>query len=683
MRGTKERSQTFKWFAASLWLYVTDRLYAYTCRTFTLECDLDASIATENPTSASKKHGHLPSRCILLRIPRPVQFTFSPGQWAYLQIPDIDVFWHPFSIGSDPGSAQLEFMVEVKGPGSWSEKLWMMVTPPLDEKGLPCVFQKRRIFTVQVQGPFGSALMSSSTAYTKVLAVGAGSGIVPMLSMLRRNTAQLCQLDRSGFYKANRLQKDNGNKLVVEYSARREVWVVALQGLVTLLRYTFLPKLFMLDKQIDKTVNGFISRRRSSASIVNTHTAGLASEQEETIRPAVAPVCTRAGTGGVISPRVNPHVTGHATFSVPEKVAGRAIQLWLMNRILTRAVERHQSSALLRRVQKDFRDTLLGFVTKVCYVGLPCWGVVCLACMWSFQTHVLLGTDLREWMIDFLKISSFIGVSGFGVFALNQKAASLMVAVDVSVAACAIAACVLWTRAGQWGHFDDPAMAAYMLFGFYMLLRYWAGAVSEKGTGLVESAVELTSGSIFVPECFDLVWTTRSAIQVATLLPALNKQCEMMHLHWGGGDAATFKARTHEQARVDRVLAQMVQKVNIYVTDPDAAAVTALKRSAEAYSFVKIHYQRPNLAQWIQKHSQQLVVGDSFIGARMTVTMLAFCGSSKLGAHVDALRQATLWNLELLGARSHHITFEQENFGHNSSPAAPAPPAASPVVGGT
>jgi hypothetical protein len=155
----------------------------------------------------------------------------------------------------------------------------------------------------------------------------------------------------------------------------------------------------------------------------------------------------------------------------------------------------------------------------------------------------------------------------------------------------------------------------------------------------------------------------------------------MMHLHWKGGDAVTFKARTLDQARVDRVLAQMVQRVNIYVTDPDAAAVAALKRSAEAYSFVKIHFQRPNLAQWIQKHSQQLVAGDSFIGARMTVTMLAFCGSSKLGAYVDALRQATLWNLELLGARSHHITFEQENFGHNSPPTQPAPPAASPAVG--
>jgi hypothetical protein len=481
------------------------------------------------------------------------------------------------------------------------------------------------------------------------------------------------------------LQKDNGNKLAVEYSARREVWIVALQGLVSLLRYTFLPKLFMLDKQIDRTVNRFISRRRSSASIVNTHFAERASEQVEMIRPVAqtdskgTSVCTHVGVGGVNPSRVNPDITGHATFSVPEKVAGRAIQLWLMNRLLTRAVERHQSNALLRRVQKDFRDILLGFVVKVCYVGLPCWGVVCLACMWSFQTHVLLGTNLREWMIDFLKIGSFIGVSGFGIFALNQKAASLMVSVDVSVAACAITACILWTRADQWGHFDDPAMAAYMVFGFYMLFRYWEGAVSEKGTELVESAVELTSGSIFVPESFDLVWTTRSAIQVATLLPALNEQCEMMHLHWGGGDAATFKARSHDQARVDRVLAQMVQRVNIYVTDPDVAAVAALKRSAEAYSFVKIHFQRPNLAHWIQKHCQQLVAGDSFNGARMTITMLAFCGSSKLGAHVDALRQATLWNLELLGARSHHITFEQENFGHNSPPARPAPPTTSPA----
>ena len=52
----------------------------------------------------------------------------------------------------------------------------------------------------------------------------------------------------------------------------------------------------------------------------------------------------------------------------------------------------------------------------------------------------------------------------------------------------------------------------------------------------------------------------------------------------------------------------------------------------------------------------------------MTLTMLAFCGSSSLGAHLDSLRQETLWTLEMLGARSHRITFEQENFGHSNPP---------------
>jgi predicted ferric reductase len=45
----------------------------------------------------------LPSNVTGLVIKRPHYFTFSPGDWVFVRIPEIAMFeWHPFTISSAP-----------------------------------------------------------------------------------------------------------------------------------------------------------------------------------------------------------------------------------------------------------------------------------------------------------------------------------------------------------------------------------------------------------------------------------------------------------------------------------------------------------------------------------------------------------------------------------------------------
>lgn len=128
----------------------------------------------------------------------------------------------------------------MKGPGSWSEALWLLVHDAAegsedDEvegihslrgnfKGL----LRQRMARIHVQGPFGCALSLHAGTYNKVLAVGGGSGIVPMLSMLKRNTKNLCQLDPAGFYRTQRMRRRAGTGLAADFDNQRFVFELLL-----------------------------------------------------------------------------------------------------------------------------------------------------------------------------------------------------------------------------------------------------------------------------------------------------------------------------------------------------------------------------------------------------------------------------------------------------------------------
>lgn len=136
---------------------------------------------------------------LVLYVQKPDGFTFAPGQHASLQVPAIDLSWHPFSIGSAPSALQLVFFIQVQGPGSWTRKLTeLAIMESLTAPGCR---------VVNLRGPFGYPIDGNPRAYERVIAVGTGTGIVPMFSLLYARAYQLRQI-RSDTLAEARARKD-------------------------------------------------------------------------------------------------------------------------------------------------------------------------------------------------------------------------------------------------------------------------------------------------------------------------------------------------------------------------------------------------------------------------------------------------------------------------------------------
>jgi ferredoxin-NADP reductase len=175
--GRKNRSQTFMWFSSTLAFYLCDRAAMYINHWYDTKLQ-GASVVT----------GSNGSKTILLRVKRPTLLRFRPGQYVFLRVSKIDNQWHPFSIASCPDSSELEFYIEVYGVKSWTATL--------------CSFLELNTgssLRVEVMGPYGTSLAKSGS-YSRVLAVGAGTGIVPVLSLFKTHIRDLLQLDPHRFF---------------------------------------------------------------------------------------------------------------------------------------------------------------------------------------------------------------------------------------------------------------------------------------------------------------------------------------------------------------------------------------------------------------------------------------------------------------------------------------------------
>ena len=86
-RNEKDRSQTFKWFSATLLYYACDRAMMYINHRYT------TSVATSVAVEGSGG-----SRMIILKLQRPTLFEFKPGQYAFLRLNELDSHWHRKSI---------------------------------------------------------------------------------------------------------------------------------------------------------------------------------------------------------------------------------------------------------------------------------------------------------------------------------------------------------------------------------------------------------------------------------------------------------------------------------------------------------------------------------------------------------------------------------------------------------
>ena len=154
----KARSQAWRWFVTSLVTYGADRMWSYTSmRHGTV---LKAELSYDEQT-------------IVLYVRKLSRLRLQRRQHASLRIPSIDSTWHPFSIGSAPSAPELVFFIRVYGAGSWTKKL--SDHAQLERLVSHCA-------AVNILGPYGYPMCGGRT-HDRVLAIGTGTGIVPLFSL--------------------------------------------------------------------------------------------------------------------------------------------------------------------------------------------------------------------------------------------------------------------------------------------------------------------------------------------------------------------------------------------------------------------------------------------------------------------------------------------------------------------
>eukprot|EP00038_Savillea_parva_P009097 m.181250 g.181250 ORF g.181250 m.181250 type:complete len:1046 (-) comp15201_c0_seq1:102-3239(-) len=176
-RHGRHRTQTFRWVVGSIAIFVFDRAWRY--------------ITQQTRVPVITAITHADGGSVTLKLIKPWWFTFVAGQYVHIQVPEIDGMWHPFSIASSPEWSWITLIIAVvPKEGEWTKKLSTLVS---------C----RKLVNINVRGPFGNPIgpPADANAAANIIAVGTGTGIVPMVSLLKVRADMLSQLSGSGLAK--------------------------------------------------------------------------------------------------------------------------------------------------------------------------------------------------------------------------------------------------------------------------------------------------------------------------------------------------------------------------------------------------------------------------------------------------------------------------------------------------
>ena len=200
--------------------------------------------------SSSLVSGSNDARMVILTLRRPALFRFKPGQYAYLRVGKIDNHWHPFSIASDPSSPNLQFYVEVYSSKSWTGKIWDMLQDDRDSK-----FSSRQI-DVEIMGPIGTPLAKTED-YSHVLAIGTGTGIVPILSLFKQQVHQLLRLDPEIHFREIKSHRTKVHEVEIAEQSRKGSFVERLLRSCRLQKKSYISR----GDTVKESIRNSIARR--------------------------------------------------------------------------------------------------------------------------------------------------------------------------------------------------------------------------------------------------------------------------------------------------------------------------------------------------------------------------------------------------------------------------------------
>lgn len=156
----RETPETYKWITPVLIIYAVDRI-------------LRRIKASSVVLSLTADNAALQGDILVLRVPRP--FSFRAGQYAEIQVPSINIEWHPFTIASAPHEDEATFFI--KAHGDWTKKL-------RDEMEQRLQGEQDQPLKVVVRGPFGAPTQHVQS-YERVVLVSGGVGATPFAAICK------------------------------------------------------------------------------------------------------------------------------------------------------------------------------------------------------------------------------------------------------------------------------------------------------------------------------------------------------------------------------------------------------------------------------------------------------------------------------------------------------------------
>lgn len=200
----REKPETYKWITPVLIIYTLDRI-------------LRRVKASSVALSLTAENAALRGDILVLRVPRP--FSFRAGQYAEIQVPSINIEWHPFTIASAPHEEEVTFCI--KANGDWTQQL-------RDEMEKRLQGEQHEPLRVVVRGPFGAPTQHAE-GHERVVLVSGGVGSTPF--------AAICKDLHHRNVTANSLQQVHATQsghhtgLLARYNERVGVAVSSLYGI--------------------------------------------------------------------------------------------------------------------------------------------------------------------------------------------------------------------------------------------------------------------------------------------------------------------------------------------------------------------------------------------------------------------------------------------------------------------
>ncbi|GKU88056.1 hypothetical protein SLEP1_g2365 [Rubroshorea leprosula] len=116
----------------------------------------------------------LPCNTLELNFSKSPDLSYNPTSIFFVNVPRISgLQWHPFTISSSSNLEPDSISVLIKTEGSWSRKLYDMVSSPSIDR-----------LEIALEGPYGPA-STHFLRHDKLVMVSGGSGITPFISIIR------------------------------------------------------------------------------------------------------------------------------------------------------------------------------------------------------------------------------------------------------------------------------------------------------------------------------------------------------------------------------------------------------------------------------------------------------------------------------------------------------------------